>query len=104
MKGLAFVAISTLAVAGCAGTPAKKAAVCDGKHRRPANVYGSVLPTLPIPVPASQSGARSMVAPEAGSPSSEPTAAPVFPSVDKSQPAHGPRLSRRNIARSYSSC
>jgi hypothetical protein len=32
-----------LTVAGCSTTKADKPPVCDGKHRRPANIYGSVL-------------------------------------------------------------
>jgi len=32
-----------LAVAGCSTLEKEKAPVCDGKHRRPANLYGSVL-------------------------------------------------------------
>jgi hypothetical protein len=41
-----------LALVGCA-THDPKPAVCDGKHRRPANPYGSVLPSIPgaDPVP-----------------------------------------------------
>jgi hypothetical protein len=32
-----------LALAGCASTGGGKLAVCDGKHLRPANPYGTVL-------------------------------------------------------------
>lgn len=32
-----------LALAACASTSEGKLPVCDGKHRRPANPYGSVL-------------------------------------------------------------
>lgn len=32
-----------LALAACSSTGAKKLAVCDGKHLRPANPYGTVL-------------------------------------------------------------
>ena len=38
-----------LLLAGCATTSDPKPAVCDGKHRRPANPYGSVLPAVPAP-------------------------------------------------------
>ena len=37
-------------LAGCAHDP--KPAICDGKHRRPANLYGSVLPSIPGADPA----------------------------------------------------
>lgn len=43
-KMLAILGI-VLALAGCATHSEPKPAVCDGKHRRPANAYGSVLPT-----------------------------------------------------------
>ena len=37
-----------LAASGCASTSPQKAPVCDGKHRRAANLYGSVLPVAPL--------------------------------------------------------
>jgi type IV secretion system protein VirB7 len=39
--------LSILCLAGCATQNDAKPAVCDGKHRRPANPYGSVLPSAP---------------------------------------------------------
>ena len=43
-----FAAVAlTLALAGCATHSEPKPAVCDGKHRRPANPYGTVLPAAP---------------------------------------------------------
>ena len=53
MKRILAVAIGTLSLCGCTGTHLKKLPVCDGNHRRPANAYGTVLPTLPVPEPAS---------------------------------------------------
>lgn len=45
---LAVVAWAVVALAGCAHkNPDGKPAVCDGRHRRPANPYGSVLPVFP---------------------------------------------------------
>jgi hypothetical protein len=44
---IAVVASVILALAGCAHSPDGKPAVCDGRHRRPANPYGSVLPVFP---------------------------------------------------------
>ncbi|GAA3275501.1 hypothetical protein SAQ01S_06680 [Sphingomonas aquatilis NBRC 16722] len=117
MRGLALVAIGTIALSGCAGAQLKKPAVCDGKHRRPANAYGSVLPTLPIPVPVSQAAARSMIAPPSGSaPPQQPASAPEIPTLRGSGtpssssgreilgPAAKPRLSNRIVARSYLPC
>jgi hypothetical protein len=37
-----------LALAGCASGP-KKLAVCNGRHLRDVNIYGSVLPGSPVP-------------------------------------------------------
>ncbi len=50
-KHLAILGI-VLALAGCATHSEPKPAVCDGKHRRPANPYGTVLPTAPAPTAA----------------------------------------------------
>lgn len=43
------VAAALIGFAGCAHAPDGKPAVCDGRHRRPANPYGSVLPVFPGP-------------------------------------------------------
>jgi len=54
MRSLVIM-ISALALAACASTGKDMLAVCDGKHRRPANVHGSVLtPTPEAPPPAAQ--------------------------------------------------
>lgn len=45
MTRFAIIAATLVLLAGCASDP--KPAVCDGKHRRPANPYGSVLPSVP---------------------------------------------------------
>ena len=45
-KHLAVLGVA-LALVGCATHSEPKPAVCDGKHRRPANPYGTVLPTAP---------------------------------------------------------
>ncbi len=115
MRRLTFVALGVLALSGCTGTHIKPAAVCDGKHRRPANLYGSILPTLPVPLPASQGGGQSMVAPGPGpgpAPLPPPPPAPNAGSAPADPPATGavdtqpqaPRTSRRDDALSYLSC
>jgi hypothetical protein len=38
-----ILVMAALALAGCASTGGGKPAVCDGKHLRPANPYGTVL-------------------------------------------------------------
>ena len=117
MKRLIIVALGALALSGCTGTHLKPALVCDGKHRRPANLYGSILPTLPVPLPASQQGAeQSMVAPPSGTTSPGPTPLPAPPPSAGDGPAptpgpgamntprSAPRTSPRDVALSYSSC
>lgn len=124
MRSLIIVALGALALSGCTGTHIKAPAVCDGKHRRPANIYGSVLPTLPVPLPPSQASGQSVVNPQ--SDGAEPAAAPAPPApppragsdqpagaggqpgkpsdgVDNSVPPQ-PKTSQRDLARSYFSC
>ena len=79
MKRLTIVALGAVALSGCTGTRIKPVFVCDGKHRRPANLYGTILPSLPVPLPASQQGTgQSMVAPPSSA--TTPAPAPVAPS------------------------
>ncbi|GHH25671.1 hypothetical protein GCM10008023_39300 [Sphingomonas glacialis] len=117
MKRLTLVALGALALSGCAGTHIKPPAVCDGKHRRPANLYGSILPSLPVPLPASQQGAgQSMVAPPTGAvspaPAPSPDLAPGAGSTGSAPsgpgamnvPRSAPRKSLRDAAPTYFSC
>jgi hypothetical protein len=47
MRSLVLV-MAIIALTGCSTLKAEKTRACDGKHRRPANPYGSVLtPTAP---------------------------------------------------------
>ena len=116
MKRLTIVAIGTLVLAGCTGTHIKPVSVCDGKHRRPANLYGSILPSLPVPLPASQQGAgQSMVVPPSREPAPVPLPAPA-PTPDAGGapaaigpgamniPRSAPRTSAQDVAPTYSSC
>ncbi|ODT89107.1 lipoprotein [Phenylobacterium sp. SCN 70-31] len=59
-KPVLFV-LAIFALAGCASTGGGKLAVCDGKHLRPANFYGSVL----APATDGQSGIPPAAAREA---------------------------------------
>jgi type IV secretion system protein VirB7 len=48
MRKLILIAVLGLGLAGCSTLSKDKPPICDGKHRRPANPYGSVLdPTTP---------------------------------------------------------
>lgn len=122
------MALGALALSGCTGTHISKPAVCDGKHRRPANLYGSILPALPVPLPPSQQqGGQSMVEP---GPAQGPGALPAPPRTPALPPAPAlasppeagdttalppassapdaappaPKTSRRDTALSYFSC
>ncbi|NKJ02676.1 membrane lipoprotein lipid attachment site-containing protein [Novosphingobium sp. SG707] len=105
MKRLIFAALSAFVLTGCTGTHIKSPPVCDGKHRRPANLYGSILPSLPVPVPPSQSSGQSLVAPAASEPPvSAPTTAPSAKKGAMNTRPPAPRTSMRDVARSYSQC
>ena len=80
MRRLVPLTFALLVLAGCA-THDPKPAVCDGKHRRPANLYGSVLPNIPgadvgsppvgpppAPPPAPPPGPQSRVDPQSFAP------------------------------------
>jgi hypothetical protein len=99
MKRLIFVALSTAVLSGCTGTHIKPPPVCDGKHRRPANLYGSILPSLPVPVPPSQSSGQSLVAPPPATTRAAQTTAPAAP---KGAMNTGPR--RRAHPRGIARC
>jgi hypothetical protein len=43
MRILVFVCVAALGLTACSTTGNGKLAVCDGKHLRPANPYGTVL-------------------------------------------------------------
>jgi len=113
MKRLIFVALGTLVLSGCTGTHIKPPPVCDGKHRRPANLYGTILPSLPVPRPLSQDqGAargQSMVAappsgePPAPAPQSEAPLPPPGQDAPGAKPS-APHTSERDIALSYNRC
>ncbi len=116
MNRLTIVAIGALALSGCTGTHIKPVSVCDGKHRRPANLYGSILPSLPVPLPASQLGAgQSTVAPPSSEPAPVPLPAPAPTPGAGGAPApigpgavniprSAPRTSERDVPLTYSSC
>ena len=117
MKRLTIVAIGALALGSCTGTRIKPVSVCDGKHRRPANLYGSILPSLPVPLPSSQQGAgQSMVAPPSREAAPVPLPAPATVPGAGSAPVgpigpgamniqrSAPRTSEQDAAPTYSSC
>ncbi|CDO37983.1 hypothetical protein [Novosphingobium sp. KN65.2] len=98
MKSLIFTALGALALSGCTGTRISPPAVCDGKHRRPANMYGTVLPDLPVPLPPSEGNASAIATP--------PNARNAAPAMSSTPPASA-KLSahdKREIALSYRPC
>jgi len=113
MKRLIFLALGTAVLSGCTGTHIKKPPACDGKHRRPANLYGSILPTLPVPVPPSQEQGQSAALPPPPPPTdAPPPPAPGAPSQAQPAPDNGaantpppaPHTSLRDVALSYHRC
>lgn len=50
--GKLIIVIVVLALSGCSTMGREKGPVCDGKHRRPANLYGSVLDPAAQPAAA----------------------------------------------------
>lgn len=44
-----LIVLVVLALGGCSTVGREKAPVCNGKHRRPANPYGSVLDPAALP-------------------------------------------------------
>lgn len=62
------IALAVQAVSACATFRTADPPVCDGRHRRPANPYGSILsPAAPhTPAPAPAADAASSIDPGAG--------------------------------------
>ncbi len=52
IAALSLLICAAAGLAGCATGKEPKSAICDGHHRRPANLYGSVLPDAPLPAAA----------------------------------------------------
>ena len=57
LVSLALILPTLIAFASCATSPDLKPAVCDGKHRRPANPHGSVLAAPPAEPPMAPASA-----------------------------------------------
>lgn len=73
-SALVLASVALIVLTGCATAEAEKPAICDGKHRRPANIYGSVLPDIPLPGAPAAPAAGS-----AGPAGSDPPAPPKGP-------------------------
>lgn len=65
MRVLVLTVVVALTLGGCASLGKEKASVCDGKHRRPANLYGSVLD--PATPPTAAADKLSAFSPASGS-------------------------------------
>ena len=76
-KAIRWAALAASALALCAGAaPASaKLAVCDGRHRRPANPYGSVLVDAPAPTLPQAAG------PKTSAPQTLPARRPTAPAI-----------------------
>ena len=101
--GLALIAPTTMSIAA---SKSPKLARCDGKDRRPANLYGSILPTVdPVngtvaPASATQGGVD--VFPQADPAKPNPRGTSSRPD-DKTAPLVPP-ISAISPATSYRSC
>ena len=74
-----------LGAAGCASGP-KKLAVCNGRHLRDVNIYGSVLPGSPVPATTAPRAAPPIPPlshPRDGDPPPPPAVPSPSPSDDK---------------------
>lgn len=72
-KTILFAIIPAVTLGGCASAATSKVAVCDGKHRRPVNIHGSVLGEVPPAVAsAGQTPAPSAATPARPSSQSKP--------------------------------
>jgi type IV secretion system protein VirB7 len=47
---------ATVALGACSTFASPDAPICDGRHRRPVNLYGSVLHPAPTPVAPEEAG------------------------------------------------
>jgi|CoawatStandDraft_6_1074263.scaffolds.fasta_scaffold17323_2 hypothetical protein len=74
----ALLIVGSVGLTGCAGQKLAKVSVCDGKHLRPGNPYGSILPGAPIPpitAPAGPGSPIASIAPRPGA-AMTPSASP----------------------------
>jgi hypothetical protein len=89
-----------------AASKSPKLARCDGKHRRPANVYGSILPTVdPVSgavTPASASKVGVDVFPQADPAKPNPRGAKSRPADEP--PTQVPPISAISPPKSFGSC
>lgn len=94
MLRLLTLSTAVLALCACSTSSAAKAKSCNGLSRRPANVYGSVLPGSPIPAVTAPTPAPPVPGPN-GKPAkrADTTAAPPrVPALQVQQPASGPTV------------
>ena len=68
---------ATVALGACSTFASPDAPICDGRHRRPANLYGSVLDPVPPPLLREADAVPSANAPEDDEMPVLPTPAPA---------------------------
>ncbi|MBL8552857.1 MAG: hypothetical protein JNL41_01165 [Phenylobacterium sp.] len=73
MRIAILTTLAALALTACASTGGGKLAVCDGKHLRPANPYGSVLAVPAEGVPPAPPAAPEAAKPKTLSSNTSPT-------------------------------
>ncbi len=62
MRSMILVLAAVTALGGCSTFRTTEPPVCDGRHRRPANLYGSVLEPASAPVVAEPGASESVPA------------------------------------------
>lgn len=71
MRSMIPILAAVVALGGCSTVRATEPPVCDGRHRRPANLYGSVLDPVPTPVASEPAPAAETPDPAPVSPASD---------------------------------
>lgn len=98
-SALAFVALAAMMpTVPASAAKDDKLPRCSGKHKRPANLYGTVLPTIPDRglIPTAPTGAggvpRGTPGPSGAAPAASPTTN-LFPAPSAAPPSQGPTSS-----------
>lgn len=65
MRSMILIFAAVVTLGGCSSFRGTEPPVCDGRHRRPANLYGSILnPTTPPATPKPAGGTPEIETPE----------------------------------------
>jgi len=96
---LAFLALAALTPSTSASAKDEKLPRCNGRQKRPANLYGTVLPSIPARDATSAAAAPSDGGVPRGTPSPQPSPPPttnLFPPESAAPAPGGPESSRND--------